>query len=227
MSNEPETILISGAFGQVGQRLVAVLLGRGRTVIAIDLGNDVTKAVATALAPGPGDPGTLIPAYVDLLDADAVRAIVNEHRPEVIVHLAAVLAPACYRNPAMAHRVNVEGTANLVEAAKALATPPVFIECSSSAVYGSRNPHSNAGRLTAETPVDPIDCYGSDKVAAERIVAGSGLPHAVLRLGGVMSPDMMRSSARDDAHPGPSRAEGQSHPDGRRPRRGPGVRQRS
>jgi nucleoside-diphosphate-sugar epimerase len=199
MSKEPARILISGAFGQVGQRVVALLLGRDRTVIALDLSNDANEALAKALAPRPGDPGTLIPAFANLLDAEAVQTIVGQHRPEVIVHLAALLAPACYRNPAMAHRVNVEGTANLVNAARALDDPPAFIECSSAAVYGSRNPHTHAGRLTADTPVSPIDCYGEDKVIAERIVARSSLPHAILRLAGVMSPDMLRTSSGDDA----------------------------
>ena len=199
MSKEPMTILISGAFGQVGQRVTALLLGRGRTVIALDVSTDATEATATALTPGPADPGTLVPAFVNLLDAEAVRALVAEHRPAVIVHLAAVLSPACYRNPTQARRVNVEGTANLVNAAKALVDPPVFVECSSSAVYGSRNPHRNADRLTPETPINPVDCYGEDKVAAERIVAASGLPHAILRLGGVMSPDMLRAPSADGA----------------------------
>ena len=119
VSDEPMTILISGAFGQVGQRVTALLLGRGRTVIALDVSTDATEATARALTPGPDDPGTLVPAFVNLLDAEAVRALVAEHRPGVIVHLAAVLAPACYNNPAQAHRVNVEGTANLVNAARA------------------------------------------------------------------------------------------------------------
>ncbi len=188
----PTTVLVTGAFGQVGRRLTTLLLDRGRTVVALDVRNETTEATAATLVPVHGSPGTLVTAFVDLLDAESVRTLVAEHRPEVIVHLAAILAPTCYRNPAMARRVNVEGTTNLVEAAKALAEPPTFIECSSSAVYGSRNPFRHADRLTADTPVNPIDCYGEDKVASERIVTGSGLPHATLRLGGVMSPDMIQ-----------------------------------
>lgn len=199
MTAQPGTVLISGAFGQVGRRTTGLLLGRGRTVIALDVHTERTEAVAKALTPGPGQPGTLVPAFVDLLDAVAVRRLVAEHRPRVIIHLAAILAPTCYRNPAQARRVNVEGTANLVNAATALAAPPMVIECSSSAVYGSRNPHRHVGRLTAHTPINPIDCYGAHKVASENIVAGSGLCHATLRLGGVMSPDMLRASHPDGA----------------------------
>jgi nucleoside-diphosphate-sugar epimerase len=75
----------------------------------------------------------------------------------------------------------------------------MFIECSSSAVYGSRNPHRHSDRLTPQTPINPVDCYGTDKVASEHIVAGSGLAYATLRLGGVMSPDMLQAPGADGA----------------------------
>ncbi|ETZ98984.1 NAD dependent epimerase/dehydratase family protein [Mycobacterium kansasii 824] len=60
---------------------------------------------------------------------------------------------------------------------------------SSAAVYGSRNPHRQPERITAATPVNPIDQYGQDKVLAEAALTQSGLPYAILRLGGVISPD--------------------------------------
>jgi nucleoside-diphosphate-sugar epimerase len=169
--------------GQVGKRVTAILLDRGATVVALDLRTDAAMAVASGFERG------AVPAYVDLTDEDAVDAVVAEHRPDAIVHLAAVVSPVCYRDPDLARRVNVLGTANLVSAAGRLAVPPFFAQASSSAVYGSRNPYRNTGRLTPETPVNPIDCYGEQKVAAERIVAGSGLPYAVLRIGGIISPD--------------------------------------
>lgn len=182
------TVLVTGAMGQVGKRVTQLLLDRGRTVIALDLRNDATQAVSAALVPGTG---TLIPAYVDLLDGAGLDALVALHRPDAIVHLAAAVAPSAYKNPRFARRVNVEGTANLVAAARKLEPPPLFAEASSSSVYGSRNPHHHADRLTALTPVNPVDCYGEDKVAAEQVVATSGLPHVALRLGGIISPDML------------------------------------
>ncbi|AXQ27844.1 SDR family oxidoreductase [Solimonas sp. K1W22B-7] len=189
-----KTILVTGAMGQLGKRVTAILLGRGHKVIALDLRNQATLPVAAALQPGPGQPGELRPAFVNLLDAEALRALLAEQRPGAIVHLAAVVAPPCYKNPQFARKVNVEGTHNLVEAAQALPQAPVFIQASSSSVYGSRNPHRHPERVTAQTPVNPVECYGEDKVAGERIVAASGLPHALLRLGGIISPDGMSST---------------------------------
>jgi nucleoside-diphosphate-sugar epimerase len=184
------TILITGAFGQVGKRCAQILLDRGRTVVATDLRTDKTVAAAAELSVGAGK---LIPAYVDLLDPAAVRDLVSSHRPEAIIHLAAIVSPPSYRNPGLARRVNVGGTENLLAAAleikDALPHPPLFLMASSAAVYGSRNPYRHPERITPDTPVDPIDQYGQDKVLAEAAIRASGLPYALFRLGGVVSPD--------------------------------------
>jgi nucleoside-diphosphate-sugar epimerase len=184
------TILVTGAFGQVGRRCTQILLDRGRTVVATDLRTDKTIAAAAELSEGAGK---LIPAYVDLLDAEAVRDLVATHRPQAIIHLAAIVSPPSYRNPGLARRINVGGTENLLAAAletnDALPRPPLFLMASSAAVYGSRNPYRHPERITPDTEVQPIDQYGEDKVLAEAAIRASGLPYALYRLGGVISPD--------------------------------------
>jgi nucleoside-diphosphate-sugar epimerase len=182
------SVLVTGAFGQVGKLCTKILLSRGRTVVALDLYNDRSVAAANDLS-GQEHPGTLVPTFVDLLDAPAVEAVVAEHQPGAIVHLGAILAPASYRNSRLARKVNVEGTKTLVRAAKRLVEAPFFIQASSASVYGSRNPYRYPERITAQTPVNPIDQYGEDKVLAEAVIRDSGLSYAVLRLGGVISPD--------------------------------------
>lgn len=182
-----ETVLVTGAFGQVGRRCAEILLARGRTVVALDLPGAGAYAVAGELASG-GHPGTLIPAYTNLLDAEAVSRLIAQHQPGAIVHFAAMLAPVSYRNPKLARKVNVEGTRNLVTAAQALPEPPLFVLASSASVYGSRNPHQHPELITPDTPVNPVDQYGEDKVLAEAVIAESGLPYALLRLAGVISP---------------------------------------
>ncbi|AGP63875.1 RmlD substrate binding domain-containing protein [Mycobacterium intracellulare subsp. yongonense 05-1390] len=183
-----DTVLVTGAFGQVGRRCTQLLLDRGHTVVAMDLRNDNTVAVEKELAAA-GQSGTLIPAYADLLDADAVRDLLAAHRPGAVVHLAAIVSPPSYRNPALARRVNVGGTENLLAACATLPRPPLFLMASSAAVYGSRNPFRQPERITPDTPVNPIDQYGQDKVLAEAAIRASGLPYALYRLAGVISPD--------------------------------------
>ncbi len=186
-------MLVTGAFGQVGKRCAEILLGRGHTVVALDLDNEKTRATAAELSRS----AALVPAYVDLLDADAIAALVAEHQPAAVVHLAAMLAPASYRNPGLARKVNVEGTRNLVNAALALPEPPLFVYASSASVYGSVNPYRHPERITAQTPVNPIDQYGEDKVLAEAVLRESGLPVAILRLAGVISPDAQTTVSAD------------------------------
>ncbi|OBI67860.1 NAD(P)-dependent oxidoreductase [Mycobacterium sp. E796] len=188
------TILITGAFGQVGRRCAQILLDRGRTVVATDLRTDKTVAAEAELSQGAGK---LIPAYIDLLNAEAVGDLVATHRPEAIIHLAALISPPSYRNPALARRVNVGGTETLLAAAAQLPDPPLFLMASSAAVYGSRNPYRYPERITPETPVQPIDQYGEDKVLAEAAIRASGLPYAMFRLGGVISPDTQASISGD------------------------------
>ena len=122
-----DTILITGAFGQIGKRCAQILLDRGRTVIAVDLRNDKTVAVEQELS-ATAPSGALIPEYVDLTDAEAVRGLIATHQPGAIVHLAALLAPLSYRNPTLAKKVNVGGTENLLAAAAGLPRPPLWLD---------------------------------------------------------------------------------------------------
>jgi nucleoside-diphosphate-sugar epimerase len=171
------TVLITGAFGQVGKRCTEILLSRGRTVVAMDLHNDGNVAMAQRLS-NHAHPGSLVAAYVDLLDGAGMRDVIAEHQPGAIVHLAAIYSPPSYRNPRFARKVNVEGTRNVVEAAKALDEPPLLLKASSAAVYGSRNPYRYPELITSETAVNPIDQYGEDKLLAEGVIrtAGCRLP---------------------------------------------------
>ena len=100
-----------------------------------------------------------------------------------------MIPPFIYTRRDLAHRVNVEATGHLLDAAAGQSEPPRFVQASSIAVYGSRNPHTVSGVLTADTPTNPADIYGDHKVQAERLVRDSGLDWVILRLGGVMTVD--------------------------------------
>lgn len=164
-----DAVLVTGAAGLVGTATVRHLAAEGRHVV----GTDLTTAK---------------PA--DLTDPQQVDRLINDVSPAAIIHLAAVIPPLCYANPQLAWKVNVDATRNLVNSAAAQKNPPRFIQASSIAVYGPRNPYRTNEVLTTETPLNPYDIYGQHKAEAEMIVRESPLDWVILRLGGVLSADI-------------------------------------
>jgi nucleoside-diphosphate-sugar epimerase len=127
--------------------------------------------------------------WADLTEPGEAARLVDDVAPAAIIHLAAVIPPVCYEHVDLARRVNVGATGALVAAAELQRTPPRFVQASSVAVYGSRNPRRGLP-LTAETLVSPSDSYGSMKRDAEAIVRASSLHWLILRLGAVVSSDL-------------------------------------
>jgi nucleoside-diphosphate-sugar epimerase len=178
-----ETVLVTGAFGLVGSAMVKRLAADGRRVIAT--GRD---------RPGNREKARHLPAGVEVRWADVtnphdVDSLLDEVSPTAIIHLAVMLPPAIYRDAKFSRKVNVEGTASLVRAAKALPSPPRFVQASSCAVYGAPNPHRFTDLCRVDTPPKPCDLYSGHKLEAEEVVRSSGLEWTILRLGGVFSVD--------------------------------------
>ncbi len=186
-------VLVTGAGGLVGRAVLAELLDRGVPVLATDTGTGAHRRLADELSARTG----FAAAWADLTDPDAVAGLLAEGSPAAVIHLAAVIPPACYAAPAAARRVSVEGTRHLVRAASAQAVAPRLVHASSIAVHGARNPYAHADLLTARTPLAPTDLYGSHKAAAEAVVRASPLEWTVLRLGGVLSPEPSTSAGAD------------------------------
>ncbi|OBH21430.1 NAD(P)-dependent oxidoreductase [Mycolicibacter terrae] len=177
------TVLVTGAFGLVGSAVVRQLVADGRSVAATDLDIPANRKAAAEL------PKSVQLRYADLTDPAAVDELLSAVTPAAIIHLAAVIPPLIYQRRKLAYQVNVEATGHLLAAAAGQPDPPRFVQASSIAVYGSRNPHTVSGVLTADTPTNPADVYGDHKVQAEQLVRTSGLDWVILRLGGVLTVD--------------------------------------
>ena len=164
-----ETVLVTGGFGLVGSATLKRLAADGRRVVATDLGTPAQRKAARAL------PAGAQARWADLTDPAAVDRLVSEVSPAAIVHLAAVIPPLIYRDVKSARKVNVDATAALVRAAARQPSPPRFIQASSNAVYGPRNPHHLHDVERADTPPRPYDMYGATKLEAEELGAVIGL----------------------------------------------------
>ncbi len=153
-------ILLTGAGGQIGHDLIGALIAQGHDVVSTDL------------APRPPshahDAGKW--QQLDVTDAKATEALFADVRPELVLHLAAILSARGESDPRLAYDVNQTGTWNVLEAArKAKVGRLVFT--SSIAVFGPLP----SGPLPDPTPDDvalhPTTMYGVTKVSGELLCA--------------------------------------------------------
>jgi nucleoside-diphosphate-sugar epimerase len=187
------TVLVTGGFGLVGSATVRRLTDLGRRVVVADLDTPANRKKPAKL------PNGAEARWADLTDPGQVERLVSEVSPQAIIHLAAIIAPAIYRSPKVARRINVDATATLVRIAEGQPTPPRFVHASSNAVFGARNPHRTTPPLHAEDPMRPCDVYSGQKAEGEEIVRSSSLEWVVLRLGGVLSVDPSAMPLTTDA----------------------------
>lgn len=159
--------LITGANGEVGHGLIQHLAAANDTsdVVVLDLrGLDESMR---------GKVNRVIVG--DILDNELINLLLNEYEIETIVHLAALLSTHSEFNPETAHRVNVQGTINLlklaIEQGKSRGSPVKFIFPSSIAVYGMPDAETkqSAGAVKEEQYLYPITMYGCNKLYCEHL----------------------------------------------------------
>jgi len=113
-----------------------------------------------------GDEVLTAPAGLEITDAAAVRQVVTDARPDVVYHLAAFThVGRSWAAPRQVMRVNVLGTLEVLEAARACAVAPCVLLVGSAEVYGVVKPDQLP--LTEEAPLLPVTPYAASKVAAE------------------------------------------------------------
>ena len=148
--------LIMGGAGSIGSRLAAALVTRGDEVLSLDVS---TEPVV------PSDAFARVDARIgSVQDAAAVDEVVAEFRPDVIFHLAAILSGLAETDSELAWRVNVDGTRNVLEAARKFGTRKVVFT-STVATYGAGLPEP----ITEDVPQWPSGLYGVTKVLGERL----------------------------------------------------------
>ena len=165
-------IVVTGGAGYIGSVATHRLASRGDDVVVIDnLLQGHRQAVARE-----------IPIVeVDISDAEGILEVVRQHRPDAVLHFAALtIAPDSVRDPSPYWRVNTGGTLNILDAVRQCAVPTVVMS-STAAVYGA----PEQSPVAENAPLAPINPYGASKLAAERAIAAYadayGFAYAALR----------------------------------------------
>jgi len=153
-----ETILVTGACGQLGTELVGEL----RKIYGDDqvLATDVMDPKTPSLQNAPFQ-------KLDVLNKQALGELVERFKPTQMYHLAAILSAAAERNPSLAWDVNIAGFMNVLDVAKS-ATQKVHkvYAPSSIAVFGPNTPRVGTPQNTI---TDPTTVYGITKLVDERL----------------------------------------------------------
>ena len=161
-----KTILVTGANGEIGHGLIEHLSEHeGIHIIAMDLVpiDDSVRARCHRIVTG------------DILDSHVLETLSTEHNLDTIYHLAALLSTRAERQPTLAHRVNVDGTLNLLEIAitqsRLQGREIKFIYPSSVAVYGLPDlaTKQRAGKLQEDQWLEPRTMYGINKLYIEQL----------------------------------------------------------
>lgn len=161
-----DIILITGANGEIGHGLITRLGGeKNLNIVAMDV-----RPLDESLLP-------YCERFIlgDILDNNSLGRLVSEFDVRTIYHLASILSTKAEYNPEVAHRVNVEGTLNLlrlaVEQSSWQGRPVKFLYPSSIAAYGlpSVEAKTMACKVKEEEWLNPVTMYGCNKLYCEHL----------------------------------------------------------
>jgi UDP-glucose 4-epimerase len=158
MTELTKKVLVTGGAGFIGSATMAALQTCGHEVYAIDnlsFGNRQSIEIPDRQF-----------LEVDILDRIELARVVRQISPDWIIHLAAIhFIPYCNQHPVEAARANVQGTINLLDAAKHVRNLERIFFASTAAVYPI------CDRAVAETqPPEPTDIYGLSKLMGEHLM---------------------------------------------------------
>ncbi len=165
-------VLITGAAGFIGSQLMEALAVQHPewTLIASDI------RPLNAQAMRPNVEGVLL----DIGKRDAVMAVVAQHKPDAIVHLASVVTPPPGMGEDVLHTIDVEGTRSILQAAVENDVRQLIVT-SSGAAYGYYP--ENAEWIDENDPLRGHDkfAYAKHKREVEEMLAAARVKHPELR----------------------------------------------
>ena len=161
-------VVITGGGGFIGRKLAQRILARGALTGPSGQPEAVTELVLFDAVVPPDEEladERVRAAVGDITDAALVAEVIDANTHSVF-HLAAVVSAGAEAEFELGYQVNLEGTRNVLEAAKAANGAPRVVFASSLAVYGGVVPET----VVDDTPITPETSYGAQKVIGEFLV---------------------------------------------------------
>ena len=158
-------VLVTGAAGMIGRKFVERVAREGRLAKA-----PVERMTLTdVVAPTPPKAGFKMEARADDIAAAGVSEALVKERPELILHLAAIVSGEAESDFEKGYRVNLQGTHQLLEAVRKIGDgyKPRFVFASSIAVFGAPFPEV----IPDEFHLTPLTSYGTQKAIGELLLA--------------------------------------------------------
>ena len=159
-------VLITGAAGSIGSELARQIAAFEPELLVI-LDRNETDLYSVELGLRRAYPHLrLLPSVADILDRTRVSSLLDKHRPQIVFHAAAYKhVPVMEANPSEAVKVNVLGTALLVELLKTYGTEVLVF-------------------ISTDKAVEPVNVMGMTKRLGEMIVLALS--------GGIVRPEVVR-----------------------------------
>ncbi|MCA1691805.1 MAG: GDP-mannose 4,6-dehydratase, partial [Actinobacteria bacterium] len=152
--------LVTGGAGFIGSTLVDRLLAEGH---AVDVVDDLSSGALANLAEARSNPTHECSFHRLDIRSGAVIDLIAHRRPEVVFHLAAQAdVRVSVAQPALDAEINIIGTLNVLEGARAGGSRKVVLAASGGTLYGE----SDKLPLRESAPQRPLSPYGVSKKAS-------------------------------------------------------------
>jgi nucleoside-diphosphate-sugar epimerase len=176
-------VFLAGAAGAVGRRLAPLLLRAGHEVTGTTRSTEKAEELARI---------GVTPAVLDVFDTAKVAAAVSAAEPAVLIHQLTDLPhefdeariAAAYANNA---RIRMEGTRNLLAAARAAAVRRFIVQSIAFAYAPGEEPHPETDPLNLADPARAVTVKGAADMERQ-VLAAPGLDAVVLRYGLLYGP---------------------------------------
>lgn len=159
-----KTVLLTGHTGFKGSWLSKILINAGSKVVGYSL-NPPTEPNLFSVS---GIEKSMVSEIGDIRDFDKLLSVFQQHRPEIVFHLAAQpIVRDSYKNPRYTYETNVMGTCNVLECVRQTPSVKSFLNVTTDKVYLNDEAPDHAFKETE--PLDGYDPYSNSKSCSELI----------------------------------------------------------